>query len=77
MSKLEWQIFIASNLTMVISYWGIPNMWQKANEAKTSFMAELYYLPIGLMVIGIIIAVLIDHEIIKQALAKLGEKGEE
>lgn len=74
MSKLEWQAFFASNTTMILSYWGIPKMWQKVNEAQTSFVAELYYIPIGLMVMGCIFALLMDYEILKGLLRKGGAR---
>lgn len=66
MDKLEWQIFIMSNATMVLSYWGIPNLWQKMNAAQTSFVAKLYWVPLGLMIMGIVFALCAWYVIINK-----------
>jgi hypothetical protein len=75
-SKLDWQIFIVSNMTAIFSYWGIPNMWKRVNEAQTSFVAELYYIPISFMVIGVIVAVLFNYALICSIFKKGEAQGE-
>ena len=58
MSKLEWKFFISSNACVFLAYHYIIPLWEKVNEAKSSFAAELYWFPIILIALGSVVAVL-------------------
>ena len=54
MSGLEKKVFFICNIGTVISYWGIPYFWNKMNQASTSFMSELFWLPLLVLAFSVI-----------------------
>lgn len=74
MGKLEWIIFVLSNACVILLVKYFNALWSLVGNASTSFVAQLYYSAIGLLVIGSIVAMFFDYCLVSDLMKKLKNK---
>lgn len=71
MSKEEIRIALALNFMTISSYWSLPYFWRLANGASTSFMAEVYWIPVMIDVSCIALAMIFNYLILAAIIKKV------